>query len=56
MATFSVNIEGYFDVEAKNEDEAWEIVNRAISPVFYEVREKNNFVDGEIEIGEVEEN
>jgi len=56
MATYSVDIEAYLDVEADSADEAWTMVNRALSGVFYDVRDKNTaFVDGEITIGEVEE-
>lgn len=56
MATYSVNIEAYLDVEASNSEEAWTMVNSALSGLFYEVRDKNTaFVDGELTIGEVEE-
>lgn len=56
MATYSVNIEAYLDVEASNSEEAWAMVNSALSGLFYEVRDKNTaFVDGELTIGEVEE-
>jgi hypothetical protein len=56
MATYSVNIEAYLDVEASNSEEAWAMVNNALSGLFYEVRDNNTaFVDGELTIGEVEE-
>jgi hypothetical protein len=56
MATYNVDISAYYEVEADSADEAWEMVNKAISGVFYDVRKDNDFIDGEIEIGEVEEN
>lgn len=55
MATYNVDISAYYEVEADSADEAWQMVNKAISGVFYDVRNDNGFVDGEIEIGEVEE-
>ncbi|CAB4137564.1 hypothetical protein UFOVP325_49 [uncultured Caudovirales phage] len=56
MATYSVSIEAYLDVEASDSEEAWTMVNSALSGLFYEVRDKNTaFVDGELTVGEVEE-
>jgi hypothetical protein len=53
LTKFTVDISAWVAVEAKDENEAWEIVNRYFSPAFYEVIKEGSFPDGEIAIEEV---